>query len=289
MKFPLSLIRSGALALTLVAAAEVCAQSPRLTMGVYPGVESGQESFEVMERFLPLARYLSSKIGIQVLLVPVRVPSAAMRSMIQGDTSYQLFFGPPIFASQAIHKAGFVPIVVEEERIRGVFVAKQTSKLEGLKDFTPATSIVMPSPGLLLTILANETLTQQNITPAAGKRTYSDTAEGIVLALNNDIAEVAVMRDRTAQKLISSQQPPRFKIVGLTADAPGFGLIAHKAVSEDVRAKLRRAALGLNGDSAALAVEVRAGLRTSPFVASHSDDFAPLQRMMEAAALASGK
>ncbi|HUL92945.1 MAG TPA: PhnD/SsuA/transferrin family substrate-binding protein [Burkholderiales bacterium] len=288
MKFPVNLIRNGALALTLVAAAEVCAQTPRLTMGVYPGVESGQESFEVMDRYLPLARYLSSKIGMQVLLVPVRVPGAAMRNMIQGDTSYQLFFGPPIFASQAIHKAGFVPIVVEEERIRGVFVAKQASKLESLKDFTPATTIVMPSPGLLLTILANETLAQQNIAPAAGKRTYSDTAEGIVLALNNDIAEVAVMRDRTAQKLIASQ-PPRFKIVGLTADAPGFGLIAHKAVSADVRAKLRRAALALNSDSSALAVEVRAGLRTSPFVAGSSDDFAALQRMMDAAALARGK
>jgi ABC-type phosphate/phosphonate transport system substrate-binding protein len=288
MKFPVSLIRNGALALTLVAAADVCAQSSRLTMGVYPGVESGQESFEVMDRFLPLAHYLSSKIGTQVLLVPVRVPGAAMRGMIQGDTSYQLFFGPPIFASQAIHKAGFVPIVVEEERIRGVFVAKQTSKLEGLKDFTPATTIAMPSPGLLLTILANETLAQQNVAPAAAKRTYSDTAEGIVLALNNDIAEVAVMRDRTAQKLISSQ-PSRFKIVGLTANAPGFGLIAHKAVSEDIRAKLRRATLALNRDSSALAVEVRAGLRTSPFVTAQSEDFAALQRMMEAPTLASGK
>ena len=146
----------------------------------------------------------------------------------------------------------------------------------------------MPSPGLLLTILANETLAQQNIAPVAGKRTYSDTAEGIVLALNNDIAEVAVMRDRTAQKLISSQ-PSRFKIVGLTANAPGFGLIAHKAVPEDVRARLRRATLALNRDSSALAVEVRAGLRTSPFVPAQSDDFAALQRMMEAATLASGK
>ncbi|HET7764021.1 MAG TPA: PhnD/SsuA/transferrin family substrate-binding protein [Burkholderiales bacterium] len=287
MKFPASVIRNGALALTLVAAADVCAQSPRLTMGVYPGVESGQESFEVMDRFLPLAQYLSSKIGMQVLLVPVRVPGAAMRTMIQGD-SYQLFFGPPIFASQAIHKAGFVPIVVEEERIRGVFVAKQGSKLEDLKDFTPATTIVMPSPGLLLTILANETLAQQNIIPAAGKRTYSDTADGIVLALNNDIAEVAVMRDRTAQKLIASQ-PSRYKIVGLTTNAPGFGLIAHKAVPEDVRVRLRRATLALNRDSSALAVEVRAGLRTSPFVPAQSDDFTALQRMMEAATLASGK
>jgi len=282
-------IRSATLTLGLIAATGVAAETPKLTLGVFPGVESGQsESFEIMDRFLPLAHYLSSKIGAQVLLLPVRAPGAAMRSMVQGDTGYKLFFGPPVFASEAIKKAGFVPIAVEEERIRGVFVVKQDSKLRSLKDFSPATRIAMPSPTLLLSILANDTLVQQNIVLQPGARMHIAAAEGIVLALDNGIADVAVIRDRTAQKIVSAQ-PSRFRIVGQTVDAPGFALIAHKLVPEDMRVKLRRAALALNKDSSALAVEARTALKTSPFVAGREDEFLALQRMMDTSALASGK
>jgi ABC-type phosphate/phosphonate transport system substrate-binding protein len=112
--------------------------------------------------------------------------------------------------------------------------------------------------------------------------------EGIILALDNGIADVAVIRDRSAQKIVSAQ-PSRFRIVGQTVDAPGFALIAHKQVAEDMRAKLRRAALALNKDSSALALEARTGLRTSPFVAGRDDEFLALQRMLETSALASGK
>ena len=289
MKHPACLIRCATLALALTAATGVSAQTQKLTLGVFPGVESGQsESFEIMDRFLPLAHYLSSKIGTQVLLLPVRAPGAAMRSMVQGDTGYKLFFGPPVFASEAIKKAGFVPIAVEEERIRGVFVVKQDSKLRSLKDFSPATRIAMPSPTLLLSILANDTLVQQNIVLQPGARMHIAAAEGIVLALDNGIADVAVIRDRTAQKIVSAQ-PSRFRIVGQTVDAPGFALIAHKLVPEDMRVKLRRAALALNKDSSALAVEARTALKTSPFVAGRDDEFLALQRMMDTSALASGK
>jgi len=282
-------IRSATLTLGLIAATGVAAETPKLTLGVFPGVESGQsESFEIMDRFLPLAHYLSSKIGAQVLLLPVRAPGAAMRSMVQGDTGYKLFFGPPVFASEAIKKAGFVPIAVEEERIRGVFVVKPDSKLRSLKDFCAATRIAMPSPTLLLSILANDTLVQQNIVLQPGARMHIAAAEGIVLAVDNGIADVAVIRDRTAQKIVSAQ-PSRFRIVGQTVDAPGFALIAHKLVPEDMRVKLRRAALALNKDSSALAVEARTALKTSPFVAGREDEFLALQRMMDTSALASGK
>ncbi len=253
-------IRSATLTLGLIAATGVAAETPKLTLGVFP----------------------------QVLLLPVRAPGAAMRSMVQGDTGYKLFFGPPVFASEAIKKAGFVPIAVEEERIRGVFVVKQDSKLRSLKDFSPATRIAMPSPTLLLSILANDTLVQQNIVLQPGARMHIAAAEGIVLAVDNGIADVAVIRDRTAQKIVSAQ-PSRFRIVGQTVDAPGFALIAHKLVPEDMRVKLRRAALALNKDSSALAVEARTALKTSPFVAGREDEFLALQRMMDTSALASGK
>src|SRR5712691_525175 len=252
-------IRNVIPALALLFASGVSAQTSKLTLGVFPGVESGQsESYEIMDRYLPLVQYLSSKIGAQVLLLPVRVPGAAMKSMVQGDTSYKLFFGPPVFASEAIKKAGFVPVVVEEDRIRGAFVVKQDSKVQSLKDFSPATRIAMPSPDLLLSILADDALAQHNIVLQPGARMHMAAAEGIVLAVDNGIADVAVIRDH----------------------------FAHKLVAEDMRAKVRRAALALNKDSSALAVEARTGLRTSPFVAGRDDEFLALQRMMDTSALA---
>jgi len=48
-----------------------------------------------------------------------------------------------------------------------------------------------------------------------------------------------------------------------------------------VRAKLRQAALALNGDQSPIAAEARTGLNASPFVAAQDDEFAVLQRMMD--------
>src|SRR6266446_2930523 len=104
----------GAGVLALFAASGASAQAERLTLGVFPGLDSA-ESFEVLDRYMPLAQYLQAKSGAVVMLVPVRVPGAAIRRMIEDGKSYKLFFGPPVFAAEALKKADFR----SEERRRG--------------------------------------------------------------------------------------------------------------------------------------------------------------------------
>ena len=269
----------GLLALELLAGTAARAQE-RLIMGVFPGVESGQaEAFEIVDRYLPLAEYLTAKTGTKVLVSPVKIPARAMQQMEEGRSIYKLFFGPPVFASEAIHKAGYLPVVVEQERIRGFFVVKAESKLKSLADFKETTRVAMPFPKLLLSILANETLAQNKVELKQEARRHIASTDGIQLALDNGIVDVAVMRDRIAKKVMTDK-PSTYRIVGQLVDAPGFALIAHKSVPETLRSKLRQAALALNKDESALAVEVRAGLRTSPFVAGKDDEFQALQRMM---------
>src|SRR5438093_13685016 len=82
------------------------------------------ESYEVLDRYMPLAQYLQAKSGAVVMLIPVRVPGAAIQRMIEDGKSYRLFFGPPVFAAEAIKKADFVTIAMEQEKIRGVFLVK---------------------------------------------------------------------------------------------------------------------------------------------------------------------
>jgi ABC-type phosphate/phosphonate transport system substrate-binding protein len=274
-------VRTGAIALALTYAANASAEPERLTLGVFPGVESGQaDSYQILNRYLPLAKYLSGKTGTEVLLLPVKFPDTAMTQMAQGKTSYKLFFGPPVFASDAIKKADFLPVAVEQERIRGAFVVKSDSKLRDIKDFSPTTRIAMPTPKLLLTILANETLASQKIILDPSARQHLTSTDGIVMSLDNAMADVAVMRDRAAAKLVA-ENPTRYRVVGQTVDAPGFALIAHKSVSESTRAKVRQAALALYGDPSPAAAEAREGLKTSPFVAGQDNEFAALQRLMD--------
>lgn len=274
--------RAGLALMALLAVTAVAAQPDRLTLGVYPGVESGlAESYQILDRYLPLAKYLSAKAGAEVLLVPVRVPDNVMQRIAEGKPSYKLFFGPPVFASDAIKKGDFVPVAVEQERIRGAFVVKSASRLKTIQDFGPGTRIAMPTQKLLLTILANESLTQQKIVLQPDARQYLGSTDGILHALDSGIVEVAVMRNQAATKL-TTDKPNDYRIVGVTVDAPGFALIAHKSVSESVRSKVRDAVIALNGDASPLAAEARAGLTTSPLVAGRDDEFATLQRMMEA-------
>ena len=269
----------GAGVLALFVASGASAQAERLTLGVFPGLDSA-ESFEILDRYLPLAQYLQAKSGAVVMLVPVRVPGAAIRRMIEDGTSYKLFFGPPVFAAEAIKKADFVTLAVEREKIRGVFVVKAGSKLQRIRDVTPSTRVAMPSPKLLLAILALATLAQEKIVLQPEARRHLDSAEGMLLALDNGVVDVAVMRDRLGQK-IAAEKPSEYRIVGQTLDGPGFALIAHRSVSEPLRAKLRQAAIALNNDPSPLAVQTRARLRTSPFLPGQDGEFLALQRMMD--------
>jgi ABC-type phosphate/phosphonate transport system substrate-binding protein len=269
----------GAGALAFFVAGGASAQAERLTLGVFPGLDSA-ESFEILDRYMPLAQYLAAKSGAVVMLVPVRVPGAAIQRMIEDGKSYKLFFGPPVFAAEAIKKADFVTIAVEQERIRGVFVVKAGSKLQKVQDVTPSTHVAMPSPKLLLAILALATLAQEKIILQPQARRHLDSAEGMLLALDNGVVEVAVMRDRLGQK-IAAEKPSQYRILGQTLDGPGFALIAHRSVSEPLRAKLRQAAIALNSDPSPLAVQTRGRLRTSPFLPGQDGEFLALQRMMD--------
>src|SRR5207245_1523869 len=106
--------------------------------GVFPGLDAA-ESFEILDRYMPLAQYLQAKSGAVIMLVPVKVPGAAIQRMIEDGKSYKLFFGPPVFAAEAIKKADFVTLAVEQEKISGVFVVKTRSKLQTVRDVTPST------------------------------------------------------------------------------------------------------------------------------------------------------
>ena len=268
--------------LVVAATARADAQEERLIMGVFPGVEQGQaEAFEILDRFLPLASYLTSKTGIKVVVLPVKVPGRAMQQMVEGTSIYKLFYGPPVFASEAIEKAGYVPVVVEQERIQALFVAKSESPLQTVADFKETTRVGMPPPKLLLAVLANESLAQSKVALRPEARRHIASVDSIFVALDNGIVDVIVMRDRVVRKLMADK-PKHYRVVGKTVDAPGFALIAHKSVPENTRAKVRQAAIALTKDSSALAVEARENLRASPFVAGKDDEFQPLQRMMAA-------
>jgi len=269
----------GAGTLALFVAGGASAQAERLTLGVFPGLDAA-ESFETLDRYLPFAQYLQAKSGAVVMLIPVRVPGAAIQRMIEDGKSYKLFFGPPVFAAEALKKADFVTLAMEQEKIRGVFLVKARSKLQTVRDVTPSTHVAMPSPKLLLAILALATFAQEKIILQPEARRHLDSAEGMLLALENGVVDVAVMRDRVGQK-IAAEKPSEYRILGQTLDGPGFALIAHRSVSEPLRAKLRQAAIALNNDPSPLAVQTRARLRTSPFLPGQDGEFLALQRMMD--------
>jgi len=266
--------------LALAAAAHADSLEARLIMGIYPGVELGQtEAADVLDRYLPLADYLSAKTGIKVVVLPVKSAERAMKQMVEGVGVYKLFFGPPVLAADAIERAGFLPVVVEQERIRAVFVVKSTSTLQSLSDFKETTRVAMPSPKLVLSVLAAETLAQGKVALQPTGRQHIASSDGILLALDSGLADVAVIGERAVKKLMADKSFT-YRVVGQTIDVPGFTLIAHKSVSDKSRVKLRQAAVALDTDASPLAVEARARLRTGAFAVAKDDEFQALARMM---------
>src|SRR5437016_5818476 len=72
----------GAGALALFAAGGASAQAERLTLGVFPGLDAA-ESFEILDRYMPLPQDLQAKRGAVAMLVPGSVPGAAIQRMIE--------------------------------------------------------------------------------------------------------------------------------------------------------------------------------------------------------------
>src|SRR2546430_13538024 len=138
----------------------------------------------------------------------------------------------------------------------------------------------MPPPRLRPAILALATLGQERIVLKPEARRHLDSAEGMMLALDNGGVDVAVMRDRLGRK-IAAEKPSDYRILGQTLEGPGFALIAHPSVSEPLRARLRQAAIALNDDPSPLAVQARGRLRTRPFLPGQDAEFIALQRMMD--------
>ena len=269
------------LASAMAAGPDARAQEGRLIMGVFPGAEMGQtESYEILDRYMPFAEYLTANTGSKVIVLPVaKGAERAMKEMIEGKGVYKLFFGPPVFAAEAIEKAGFVPVVVEQERIRAVFIVKESAALRSLGDIKETTRVAMPSSKLLLAILASETLAQSKLPLKPDGRQHINSIDGMMLALESGIADAAVIGDRAVKKLMA-EKPFPYRAIGQSVDAPGFALIAHRSVSDDRRAKLRQAAVALNKDPSPLATETRARLRTGAFAAARDDEFQALQGMM---------
>ena len=236
----------GAGALAFFVAGGASAQAERLTLGVFPGLDAA-ESFEILDRYMPLAQYLQAKSGAVIMLVPVKVPGAAIQRMIEDGKSYKLFFGPPVFAAEAIKKADFVTLAVEREKISGVFVVKTRSKLQTVRDVTPSTHVAMPSPKLLLAILALATLRQEGIALKPEARRHLDSAEGMLLALDNGVVDVAVMRDRLGRK-IAAEKPSDYRILGQTLEGPGFALIAVGGAAYLVAKAIRKSRVLAFGD-----------------------------------------
>jgi len=64
---------------------------------------------------------------------------------------------------------------------------KARSKLQTVRDITPSTHVAMPSPKLLLAILALATLSQEKVILQPDARRHLDSAEGMLLALENGV------------------------------------------------------------------------------------------------------
>ena len=249
------------------------------TLAVFPGAESSAFGyFEMMDRYLPFAQFLTIETGSKINIVPIRIPDMAMKSLMKGK--YDLFFGPPVFAAKASSDAKYSVLTREEESIKAVFVVLKDSPIKSLQDLKASDTIATPPSHLLLSILTKETLSEKGMS-ADQAVPVSVNQSALLTALNAGTHKVAVLRDKAAQKLFS-QEPGKYRIIGETIAAPGFTLIAGPNVDADFKTRLVAAVMRLQQSSKVLPGEAAAwkGLNVARFVDAKGADYVNLNKTM---------
>lgn len=223
----------------------------RMAVGFFPSGASEANIVSFLENFQPLSNHLSLGSGVLVSFLPER--NVSMYSKHIADRRYQAIFINPFLAETA-ERAGYVPVAIGAEPMRGVFVIKAKSPAQKVEDLR----------GMKIGFSSNAESALLGLAELAGKgigardNYLNDVLDGGHYAalelLSRGAVDVALVRPIDAQNAVDdSQNALRMIDTELSLPASGFW-IKKELVGTELGRKLQASILQINGKAQGMAL-----------------------------------
>lgn len=227
-----------------------------MTIALYPSAGGRSDIYYIMRNYLPLANYLSHKVGAVVSLVPEKSTAHYRKKMSKQE--YSLVYVHAPLAVSAI-EAGYIPVVKHSETLVSSFVARTDGKFKKIDDLSGAK---IGWVGFAQTTLqAKAELIKRGL---AGKVTAVDAGTAgqgsLAPSLMSGNIDVAVVRKTVAERMVK-ESGGKLQIIYDGFEGPGFSLFAKKdAYNEAQLAKISGAFAAIRPDGGAAEKDVIEGI-----------------------------
>lgn len=254
------------LALLLVRPA---AASPEgeLTFGVVPQFEQ-RKLFAIWK---PIVDELRRRSGVDIRLAVTLTVPAFEAALDKG--SFDLVYANPYHILRVSDSQGYIPLVRDQEALRGILVVRRDSPLRELRELAGKT-LAVPSPnavGASLLLRADlERLYGVRMT-MVNVRTHSS----VYLNVLNGLTEAG----GGVEKTLAEQDPAiqdGLRILYTTRSMPSHPVAAHPRVKPEIRERLRKALFELAATPAGAALLAEVPMHAP--VAASLDDYLPMRQ-----------
>ena len=237
---------------------------------------------ELMERFQPLADYLSEATGERFVIEVSSSYEAHIHSVAEGlvDLAYM---GPASFA-RLWREAGPHDVLAREailgrETFHGVLLARDDSDAYGVDDVSGRTVGFVNDSSTMGYWMPRRLLAEYGIEldDLAGHRFLGNHHNVVAAVLLGDV-EVGAVREEVYREYAGRG----LRVLGRTADVPHHPLVARRGLTPERVARWRAALLELAAHPDGPAVLSAMGEDVSGLVPAAIDDYRPLRESLEA-------
>lgn len=211
-----------------------------IEIGYYPGSSTKDELFYWSQKYIPLARHLSSKSGSAITLVPE--PNVqVLKNLIKGQRYRWMYINADL--AVLAQEIAYTPVAKQSVDSEAVLVVRQDSPLNKYSDLSGKRL------GLVKTTTIG-TFARYKLTETKTNAEIVDVPQGqdyILQLLDLGRIDAAAVRKDFALDL-NRRYPKRFRIADSAGEAPGFVLLAHMSVSNDEVERVRSGFLSLHSE-----------------------------------------
>lgn len=250
-----------------------------LSVGVPATAGTNVDAFSFLVNYLPLANFVSSRLGVLVNVVSERDGATFRRALLEAKYPFAI-----VTATNAVEamQVGYVPLVTAVEEESATFVVRSDSKLQVIDDVHDL-QIAWPK-NTQIAVLAQYELSAKKL---AGRNKFNDIgtagAEGAAGLLAAHAIDVVIMRAADAKRVIDSSGG-KYRSFGTDSKLPQMGIWARPDLRDsDLAKRLSSAMLEIGTASSATTKSASAPVGGAQFKQVSDGDIDRLRSISSAA------
>lgn len=236
------------------------------TLGVVPQFEQ-RKLFAIWK---PIADELSRRSGLNIQLVVTLTVSEFETAIDKG--TFDFVYANPYHILRVREVQGYIPLVRDEEALRGILAVRRDSPLKDIKALAGKT-LAVPSPNAIgASLLLRAELERLHGVHVA--MLNAKTHSSVYLHVLNGLAEAGGGVQKTLAEQPAAMQS-QLRVLYTTREMPSHPVAAHPRIPAEARERLRQAFLDMSATPAGKALLAEVPMPKA--VAASLDDYLPMR------------